>query len=70
VRLLHAGVKRKDGVFATGVLHLWHPAADRGLLSDNDRKLDDARSATRVTALQGLSAMPDGSLATPRKASA
>ena len=24
VRLLHAGVHRKDGVFATGVLHLWH----------------------------------------------
>ena len=29
VRLLHAGVRRKDGEFATGVLHLWHPAADR-----------------------------------------
>jgi glycosyltransferase involved in cell wall biosynthesis len=57
VRLLHAGVKRKDGVFATGVLHLWHPAADRGLLSDNDKKLDEARSGNRVTALRGLSAM-------------
>ena len=70
VRLLHAGVKRKDGVFATGVLHLWHPAADRGLLSGNDRKLDDARSGNRMTALQGLSAMADGSVASPRKASA
>ena len=29
VRLLHAGVRRKDGVFATGVLHLWHAEADR-----------------------------------------
>jgi glycosyltransferase involved in cell wall biosynthesis len=57
VRLLHAGVKRKDGVFATGVLHLWHPAADRAFLPDNDRKLDDARSGRRVTALRGLSAM-------------
>jgi glycosyltransferase involved in cell wall biosynthesis len=57
VRLLHAGVKRKDGVFATGVLHLWHPAADRARVPDNDRKLDDARSTGRVTALQGLSAM-------------
>lgn len=57
VRLLHAGVKRKDGVFATGVLHLWHPAADRSRVPDNDKKLDDARSAGRVTALQGLSAM-------------
>src|SRR5919197_323246 len=24
VRLMHAGVRRKDGRFATGVLHLWH----------------------------------------------
>ncbi len=30
VRLLHAGVRRKDGRFATGVLHLWH-AAERPL---------------------------------------
>jgi hypothetical protein len=50
-------VKRKDGVFATGVLHLWHPAADRSQVPDNDRKLDDARSAGRIAALQGLSAM-------------
>lgn len=57
VRLLHAGVKRKDGVFATGVLHLWHPAADRSRVPDNDKKLDDARSAGRVTARQGLSAI-------------
>jgi glycosyltransferase involved in cell wall biosynthesis len=57
VRLLHAGVKRKDGVFATGVLHLWHPAADRSWLPDNDKMLDDARFGGRVTAQHGLSAM-------------
>lgn len=57
VRLLHAGVKRKDGVFATGVLHLWHPAADRAWLPENDRMLDDARVGGRVTAQQGLSVM-------------
>ena len=39
VRLLHAGVRRKDGVFATGVLHLWHPEADRASLSGNEGKL-------------------------------
>ena len=33
VRLLHAGVRRKDGNFATGVLHLWHAEADRSMLS-------------------------------------
>ncbi|MGD9923848.1 MAG: glycosyltransferase family 2 protein [Pseudorhodoplanes sp.] len=57
VRLLHAGVKRKDGVFATGVLHLWHPAADRAFLPDNDCKLDEVRSGRRATALHGLSTM-------------
>lgn len=57
VRLLHAGVRRKDGVFATGVLHLWHPAADRSWLGDNDRKLDEVRSGGRVKAQRGLSAV-------------
>jgi glycosyltransferase involved in cell wall biosynthesis len=57
VRLLHAGVRRKDGVFATGVLHLWHPAADRSWLPDNDQKLDEVRGGGRVTALQGLSVL-------------
>ena len=29
IRMIRAGVKRKDGRFATGVLHLCHPEADR-----------------------------------------
>lgn len=57
IRLLHAGVRRKDGVFATGVLHLWHPAADRSWLQDNDEKLEDAITDRRVAARRGLSAM-------------
>lgn len=59
VRLLHAGVRRKDGVFATGVLHLWHPTADRSWLSDNDQKLDDVRAGGNILARRGLSAMTD-----------
>ena len=39
VRLLHAGVRRKDGVFATGVMHLWHAEAERRRLAENERKL-------------------------------
>jgi glycosyltransferase involved in cell wall biosynthesis len=57
VRLLHAGVRRKDGVFATGVLHLWHPSADRSWLPDNDRKLEDVISDGRIKAQKGLSAL-------------
>lgn len=57
VRLLHAGIRRKDGVFATGVLHLWHPTADRSWLSDNDQKLEEAKSNGQFAARRGLSAM-------------
>ena len=39
VRLIRSGVRRKDGRWATGVLHLWHPEADRGRLSENDAGL-------------------------------
>ena len=57
VRLLHAGVRRKDGNFATGVLHLWHPAADRSALPVNDKKLDQVRGEKRVKALLGMSSL-------------
>lgn len=57
VRLIRAGVKRKDGRFATGVLHLWHPEADRSQLAANRAKLDDLLKSDRVRALRGLSAL-------------
>lgn len=57
VRLLHAGVRRKDGIFATGVLHLWHAEADRAQLSANESKLSDIISSDSVRAVRGLSAM-------------
>lgn len=59
VRLLHAGVRRKDGVFATGVIHLWHSDADRSLLPDNERKLAAVIDGMRVRALRGISALAD-----------
>lgn len=55
VRLLHSGVRRKDGVFATGVLHLWHPQADRAALSQNDLRLEGVRRSGCLRAEQGLS---------------
>ena len=55
VRLLRAGVRRKDGRFATGVIHLWHPAADRAQLTANDAKLEAVLKGERVRAEQGLS---------------
>ena len=57
VRLLHAGLRRKDGRFATGVLHLWHPQNDRSQLAANRERLEDAIGGSRVRARQGLSAL-------------
>lgn len=57
VRLLHAGVRRLDGNFATGVVHLWHPEADRSALTDNERKLGAIVTGRGVRARRGLSAL-------------
>jgi glycosyltransferase involved in cell wall biosynthesis len=57
VRLLRAGVRRKDGAFATGVLHLWHAEADRARLSENERKLTEVIAGDAVRAQRGLSSM-------------
>ena len=57
VRMIRAGVRRKDGRFATGVLHLWHPEADRSRLAENERQLSEAVRAGRIKAVRGLSAL-------------
>jgi glycosyltransferase involved in cell wall biosynthesis len=58
VRLLHAGVRRKDGTFATGVIHLWHAEFDRSSLPENERKLSEIIASDRVLAQRGLSSLP------------
>jgi glycosyltransferase involved in cell wall biosynthesis len=57
VRLLHAGVRRKDGAFATGVIHLWHAESDRSSLPENERKLAGIVASDRIRAQHGLSAL-------------
>jgi GT2 family glycosyltransferase len=39
IRLIHAGVKRKEGRFAVPMLHLWHPHNDRSQHDQNYRRL-------------------------------
>jgi glycosyltransferase involved in cell wall biosynthesis len=48
VRLFHAGVRRKEGAFATEVFHLWHPEAVRDREQANRRTVLE-RAANRVT---------------------
>lgn len=57
VRLLHAGVRRKDGLFATGVVHLWHAEADRSRLTENERRLVKVTSGVSIRARRGLSSL-------------
>ena len=60
IRLLNAGIRRKDGSCATGVLHLWHPAADRSRLPENERRLMSVIETERVRAERGLSTLSVG----------
>jgi glycosyltransferase involved in cell wall biosynthesis len=57
VRLIRGGVRRKDGRWGTGVLHLWHPEADRRALPENERRLDEVISGNRVQPAKGLSTL-------------
>lgn len=56
IRLLHAGVRRKDGRFATAVLHLWHRENDRSNLAENERRLAEILAGNRVRAHEGIAA--------------
>ncbi|MBL1265037.1 glycosyltransferase family 2 protein [Methylomicrobium sp. RS1] len=39
IRLIHAGVRRKEGRFAVPVLHLWHPSNDKSRQGLNYQRL-------------------------------
>lgn len=54
IRLLHAGVQRKDGRFATAVLHLWHRENDRSNLVENERRLAEIVASDRRKAALGI----------------
>ncbi len=54
IRLLHAGVQRKDGRFATAVLHLWHRENDRSNLVENERRLAEILAGDRRRAAVGI----------------
>ena len=55
VRLIRSRVRCKDGRFASGVLHLWHPENDRSQMTRNDQRLEAVISSTRIAATAGLS---------------
>lgn len=56
VRLLNAGVRRKEGAFATGVLHLWHRENDRRREGRNWELLQARLRARETLPAHGLQA--------------
>ena len=54
MRLLHAGVRHKNGRFGTSLAHLWHPENDRSRLVQNRDRLDALAASDRVRAETGL----------------
>ncbi len=56
LRLMHSGIKRKEGRFAVPVFHLWHPENDRSHSDENRKRLQDWQAAPYYRAKQGLSA--------------
>jgi glycosyltransferase involved in cell wall biosynthesis len=59
VRLIRSGLRRKNGRFATGVLHLWHSESARSGLSENETKFDLVLRSDRRRALRGLSTLDE-----------
>lgn len=54
VRLLKTGIKRKSGILATGVLHMWHEKADRASSDDNFKRLQERLHDNTIRAVSGL----------------
>ena len=53
-RLMNAGIYRKDGRYGTGVMHLWHPVADRSREDHNRQLLRMVVESRATRAVKGL----------------
>jgi glycosyltransferase involved in cell wall biosynthesis len=58
VRLINHGTRRKEGAFATGVLHLWHRENDRRYEGTNWERLQKRIAGSEVLAAIGLDRYP------------
>jgi len=54
VRLLRNKIQRKEGRFATPVLHLWHKENDRKNEAENFKRLQQILQSKQIIAKQGL----------------
>jgi hypothetical protein len=54
LRMFHAGIRRKNGFFATEVFHLWHDEASRNRASANEGTVRQRMQSDIVRAPLGL----------------
>lgn len=60
IRLLHHGIKRKEGRFAVPVLHLWHRQNDRsGQQANYQRLMERLNNPRMIRAVRGLQESSD-----------
>jgi predicted glycosyltransferase involved in capsule biosynthesis len=56
IRLIHAGIKRKEGRFAVPVLHLWHSQNDKSNQDINyQRLMERSNNLDFIIAKKGVS---------------
>jgi glycosyltransferase involved in cell wall biosynthesis len=65
VRLLNSGTRRKEGAFATGVLHLWHAENDRRHEGRNWDLLQQRIRSRDILPVKGLEPSPSRSQPLP-----
>jgi len=58
IRLLHQGVRHKNGRFGTPLAHLWHAEDDRSRLDRNQQRLDALLASKQTRATLGLDHYP------------
>lgn len=54
IRLIRAGVLRKNGHFSVPVFHLWHPENDRSTTAENLDRLRQIQNSKEIQAKRGI----------------
>lgn len=54
IRLIKSGIFRKEGRYATGVLHLWHPEAAKNIKNSNLERLHQTQNSEKTIINNGI----------------
>jgi len=54
LRLIHSSVYRKEGRYATGVLHLWHPETQKNIKNSNLERLHQTERSNKTVIQNGI----------------